>query len=158
MNKIPYKYRQIVRNSLIAAAGISPLGLFGTLDTVAVGACWTTLFLAIRDESGSSFGNDPKRIGLAAATGIASYYIGCKAATFAMFCIPGLGPFVAIIAALGVSACCNIYFTYKFAVAAIDLMNKSHYSDDSIIEAFIHVLKKLPNKDEVKEIAELYKG
>lgn len=158
MNKIPYSYRQIVRNSLIAAAGISPLGIFGALDTVAVGACWTTLFIAIRNKSNSSFGDDPKRIALAAATGIASYYIGCKAATFAMFCIPGLGPLVAIVAALGVSACCNIYFTYKFAVATIDLMNKSHYSDDNIIEAFLNILKKLPNVNEVKEIAEIYKG
>lgn len=158
MKQIPDSYRTIVRNSLIAAAGISPLGLFGTLDTVGVGACWTSLFIAIRNRSNPSFGGDPKRIALAAATGIASYYIGCKAATFAMFCIPGLGPLVAILAALGVSACCNIYFTYKFAVATIDLMNKTHYSDDNIIQAFLNILKRLPNVDEIKEIAEIYKG
>lgn len=158
MKKIPYSYRSIVRTALIAAAGIAPLGLFGALDTAAVGACWTTLFLEIRSKSNSTFGNDPKRIALAAATGIAGYYIACKAATFAMFCIPGLGAVVAIIAAMGISAVCNIYFTYKFAVAVIDLMNKPSYSDDNIISAFLDILKKLPNTDEVKEIADIYKG
>ena len=158
MKKIPSSYRSIVRSSLIAAAGIAPLGLLGALDTVAVGACWTTLFLQIRSKSNSSFGSDPKRIALAAATGIGGYYIGCKAATFAAFCIPGLGPLVAVIAGMGISAACNIYFTYKFAVATIDLMNKPSYSDDNIITAFLNILKKLPNTDEVKEIAEIYKG
>ncbi|MBO5921812.1 MAG: hypothetical protein J6Q48_05425 [Bacteroidaceae bacterium] len=155
---IPVKYRNIVRNSLIAAAGISPLGLFGTLDTVGVAACWTTMFFAIKEESDSSFSGDPKRIALNVATGIASYYLGCKAATFAMFCIPGLGPLVAIVAALGVSACCNIYFTYKFAIATIDLMNKPSYSNDNVIQAFLDILKKLPSVKEVKEIAEIYRG
>ncbi|MBQ8778152.1 MAG: hypothetical protein IJZ49_00365 [Alistipes sp.] len=158
MNKIPLRYKSIVRTALLAAAGISPLGFFGTLDAVAVGTCWTTMFFAIRSEANSKFGDDPKRIAVAAATGIASYYLACKAATFAVFCIPGLGPLVAIVAALGISACCNIYFTYKFAVAIIDLMHKPSYSDDNIIEAFLNIMKKLPSKDEVKEIARIYKG
>ncbi len=158
MGKIPYEYKSIVRNALIAAAGIAPLGFFGTLDAVGVGGCWLTMFMAIRNKANTTFGNDPKRIALSVATGIGGYYIGCKVATFAVFCIPGLGPLVAVVAALGISACCNIYFTYKFAVATIDLMNKQSYSDDNIIEAFLNIIKKLPSVDEVKEIAEIYKG
>ena len=75
-----------------------------------------------------------------------------------MFCVPGLGAVVAVIAAMGISAVCNIYFTYKFAVAVIDLMHKPSYSDDNIISAFLAILKRLPNTDEVKEIADIYKG
>ena len=155
---IPRKYRSIVRNSLIAAAGIAPLGFFGALDAVAVGGCWATMFFAIRSEANSSFGDDPKRIAVAVATGIASYYIACKVATFAVFCIPGLGALVAVLAALGISACCNIYFTYKFAYAVIDLMDKPNFSDDNIIQAFLNIMKRLPTVDEVKEIAEIYQG
>ena len=158
MKRIPNQYVPIVKGALIAAAGISPLGFFGVLDTVGVGTVWATMFFAIREKANSSFGNDPKRIAIAVATGVAKYYIACKAATFACFCIPGLGLAVAAIAALGISAVCNIYFTYSFAAALIELMNKQCYSDDDIISGFLDLLKRLPSTDEVKEIAEIYKS
>ena len=156
--QIPYSYESIVKNALLAAAAVSPLGLLGGIDAVGVGAVWTTMFLAIRNKSNSTLGVDPKRICVGVASGIASYYIGCKAATFACFLIPGLGPVVAIVAALGISAVCNIYFTYKFAVTAIELFEKKNYSDDDVIAFFINHLKRLPNVDEVKEIAEIYQS
>lgn len=156
--KIPYSYRTVVQNALIAAAAVSPLGLLGGIDAVGVGAVWTTMFLAIRNKSNSKLGADPKRICVGAASGIAGYYIGCKAATYACFFIPGVGPAVAILAALGVSAVCNIYFTYKFAVTSIELFEKNNYNDDDIISFFIHHLKQLPSVDEVKEIAEIYRS
>lgn len=158
MKRIPKQYVPIVKKALVAAAGICPLGFFGMLDAIGVGTVWTTMFFAIRDKANSSFGNDPKRIAIAVATGITKYYIACKAATFACFCIPGLGLAVAAIAALGISAVCNIYFTYSFAAALIELMNKPSYSDDDIISSFLDLLKRLPNVSEVKEIAEIYKS
>lgn len=156
MARIPSSYVPIVKKALIASAAISPLGLLGNIDAVGVGAVWTTMFIAIREKANSTLGGDPKRIAVAVATGIARYYLGCKAATFACFCIPGVGPIIAAIAAMGVSAVCNIYFTYSFAATSIELMNKSHYSDDDMIGMFIEQLKRLPSKDEVKEIAAIY--
>lgn len=156
--RIPYTYTSIVKTALVAAAGVSPLGLLGALDTIGVGTVWTTMFLAIREKAGSSLGADPKRICIGVASGIARYYLGCKAATYAFFLVPGIGPFVAVVAAIGISAVCNIYFTYSFAATLIELFGKSNYNDDDVITFFINHLKKLPNSDEVKEIAEIYQS
>lgn len=158
MARIPSLYRSIVKTALIAAAGVSPLGIFGALDTVGVGAVWTTMFIAIRNKAGSSLGADPKRICVGVASGIARYYLGCKAATYAFFLVPGVGPFVAVAAAIGISAVCNIYFTYSFAATLIELFGKSYYDDDDVIKFFINHLKRLPNAEEVKEIAEIYQS
>ena len=156
--KIPNPYVSIVKNALIAAAGVSPLGLFGGIDAVGVGAVWATMFVAIRNQSGSTLGTDPKRICVGVASGIARYYLGCKAATYAFFLVPGVGPIVAVFAALGISAVCNIYFTYAFAVTSIELFEKSYYSDEDVIDFFIRHLKKLPTATEVKEIAAIYQS
>lgn len=156
--RIPYSYTTIVKNALVAAASVSPLGLLGSLDTVGVGAVWTTMFIAIRNKAGSTLGADPKRICVGVASGIARYYLGCKAATYAFFLVPGVGPFVAVAAAIGISAICNIYFTYSFAATLIELFGKSNYNDDDVITFFINHLKKLPNAEEVKEIAEIYQS
>lgn len=154
MDRISEKYYEIVKKSLIAAAAIGPLGLFGGLDTVAVGGVWTTMFFAIRKKANSSFGSDPKRIAGAVAVGIAKYYIGCKLATYTCFLIPGAGIFIG----MGVSALCNVYFTYNFASILIELMDtKNYYSDDDIIKEIIGLLKKLPSVDEIKEIVKIYK-
>lgn len=157
-DKIPSQYVPIVKKALIAAAGVSPLGLFGNIDAVGVGAVWATMFLAIRKKAGSSLGADPKRICVGAASGIARYYIGCKAATFAFFLIPGVGPFAAIAAGIGISGVCNIYFTYSFAGTLIELFEKQIYKDDEIIQFFIDHLKKLPNAQEVMEISRIYRS
>ena len=158
MSRIPYKYRTIVKNELIAAAGVSPLGLLGNIDAVGVGAVWATMFVSLRNQSGSSIGADPKRICVGVASGIARYYIGCKAATFAFFLVPGVGPFAAVAAGLGISAVCNIYFTYSFAATLIELFEKPKYNDEEIIGFFIDHLKKLPNATEVEEIIEIYQS
>lgn len=158
MERIPSKYIPTVKTALVASAAVAPLGLLGGWDAAAIATIWTTMFLAIREKANSSLGKDPKRIALAVATGLIKYYIGCKAATFACFCIPGLGPVVAIVAAIGISGVCNIYFTYSFAAALIDLMNKNGYSDDDTIDTLIRLLKKLPNVDEIKEIAKIYRS
>lgn len=156
--RISYAYISIVKKALIAAAGVSPLGLFGNIDAVGVGAVWATMFIAIRNKSGSTLGADPKRICVGAASGIARYYLGTKAATYAFFLVPGVGPFVAVAAAIGISAVCNIYFTYTFAVTAIELFEKKDYSDEDVINFFIKHLKKLPTASEVKEIVEIYQS
>lgn len=158
MNRIDYKYRHIVKNELIAAAGVSPLGLLGNIDAVGVGAVWATMFVALRNKSGSSLGADPKRICVGVASGIARYYIACKVATFAFFLVPGVGPFAAVAAGLGISAVCNIYFTYSFAATLIELFEKPKYNDEDIIDFFIAHLKKRPNATEVKEIIEIYQS
>ena len=67
-----------------------------------------------------------------------------------------MGPFTAIAAGLGISAVCNIYFTYSFAATLIELFEKPSYDDDAIISFFINHLKKLPTVDEVKEIYNIY--
>jgi hypothetical protein len=157
-DRIPSQYVSIVKTALIAAAGVSPLGLFGSLDTVGVGAVWATMFFAVRDKAGSTLGADPKRICIGVASGIARYYIGCKAATFAFFLVPGVGAFAAIAAAIGISGICNIYFTYSFAATLIELFEKRTYNDDDIIRFFIEHLKKLPNASEVKEIIKIYQS
>lgn len=152
-NKIPEKYRSIVKNSMTSAAAVGPVGVFGALDTVAVGGIWATMFYLIRKKTNSSLGSDPKRIASAVATGIAKYYIGCKVASYACFLIPGVG----IFAAMGVSSVCNMYFTYNFAAILIQLFEtKTRFSDDDIISELINLLKKLPSADEVKEIYNIY--
>ena len=155
-DRIPYKYKSIVKKELIAAAGVSPLGLFGSLDTVGVGAVWTTMFIALREKSATTVGGDPKRICLGVASGIARYYLGCKAATYAFFLVPGVGPIAAIAAGMGISAIYNIYFTYSFAACLIELFEKPSYNDKEIISFFINHLKKLPTADEVQEIYRIY--
>lgn len=155
-DRIPYKYRSIVKKELIAAAGVSPLGLFGGIDAVGVGAVWATMFIALRNKAGSSIGADPKRICVGVASGIARYYIGCKAATYAFFLVPGVGLMAGIAAGIGISAICNIYFTYSFAACLIELFEKPSYDDKEIISFFINHLKKLPNADEVQEIYRIY--
>ena len=155
-DRIPSKYIPIVKNSLIAAAAVAPAGIFGGLDTVGVGATWAAMFIAIRNRAGSNLGADPKRICIGVASGIARYYIGCKAATFAFFLVPGVGPFAAIAAAIGISGICNIYFTYSFAATLIELFEKRIYDDDEIISFVINHLKKLPNASEVREIIKIY--
>lgn len=157
-DRIPSQYVSIVKKSLVAAAAVAPAGLFGGLDTVGVGATWATMFIAIRNRAGSSLGADPKRICVGVASGIARYYIGCKAATYAFFLVPGVGPFAAVAAAIGISGICNIYFTYSFAATLIELFEKKIYKDDEIISFFIDHLKKLPNTTEVKEIIKIYQS
>ena len=157
-DRIPYKYKSIVKKNVIAAAGVSPLGLFGSLDTVGVGAVWTTMFIALREKSASTIGSDPKRICVGFVSGIARYYLACKAATYAFFLVPGVGPIAAIAAGIGISGICNIYFTYTFAVCLIELFEKPNYNDKEIITFFIDHLKKLPTADEVQEIYRIYKS
>lgn len=157
-DRIPSQYISIVKKSLVAAAAVAPAGILGGLDTVAIGATWATMFIAIRNRAGSSLGADPKRICAGAASGIARYYIGCKAATFAFFLVPGVGPFAAIAAAIGISGICNIYFTYSFAATLIELFERPYYNDDDVIEFFVNHLKKLPNAAEVKEIIKIYQS
>lgn len=156
--KIPSDYVPIVKKALFAAAGVAPLGIFGSFDAVGVGAVWTTMFFAIRKKSGSSLGTDPKRICMGAASGIARYYIGCKVATFTFFLVPGVGPFAVIAAAIGISGICNIYFTYNFAATLIELFEKKDFNDEEIIKFFIDHLKKLPNPEEIKEIIKIYQS
>lgn len=158
VNRIPTQYIPTVKKALIAGAAVAPAGLFGGLDTVGVGATWATMFYAIRSKAGSTLGADPKRICVGVASGIARYYIGCKAATFAFFLVPGVGPFAAIAAAIGISGICNIYFTYSFAATLIELFEKRNYNDNEIIDFFINHLKKLPNAAEVKEIIKIYQS
>ncbi len=157
-DRIPSRYVSIVKNSLIASAAIAPAGILGGLDTIAVGATWAAMFIAIRNRAGSSLGADPKRICVGVASGIARYYIACKAATFAFFLVPGVGPFAAIAAAIGISGICNIYFTYSFAATLIELFERQIYDDEKIIDFFIDHLKKLPNGAEVTEIIRIYKS
>ena len=157
-DRIPDEYVQIVKNSLIASAAVAPAGLLGGLDAVAVGATWATMFVAIRNRAGSSLGGDPRRICVGVASGIARYYIACKAATYAFFLVPGVGPFVAVASAIGISGVCNIYFTYSFAATLIDLFNRPIYNDDDIINFFINHLKRLPNATEVREIIKIYQS
>lgn len=157
-DRIPPQYLSIVKKSLIAAAAIAPAGLLNGIDTIGVGATWTTMFFAIRQKAGSTLGVDPKRICVGVASGIARYYIGCKAATFAFFLVPGVGMFATIAAAIGISGVCNIYFTYSFAATLIELFEKQIYNDDEIIQFFIDHLKKLPNATEVREIIKIYKS
>lgn len=154
--KIPTKYRHIVKAALIGAAGVAPLGLFGALDTAGIATIWTTMFLGIKEEANTKLGADPKRICAGVASGIARYYLGCKAATYACFLIPGVGLVLGTAAAIGISAVCNIYFTYTFAATLIELFEKNYYDDGEITEFFINHLKKLPNKEEVAEIREIY--
>lgn len=152
-NHIPEKYTDIVNTALIAAAAAGPLGVTGVADTIAIAGIWTTMFMAIRSKSNSSFGNDPKRIAGGVASGIVKYYIGCKLATYGCFLIPGAG----IITGMGVSAVCNIYFTYNFASILIELMDtKPSYSDDDIINEIISLIKKMPSPGEIKEIVYIY--
>lgn len=157
-DRIPSSYRSIVKKSLVAAAAVAPAGLFGGLDTVGVGATWAAMFIAIRNKAGSTLGADPKRICMGVASGIARYYIGCKAATFAFFLVPGVGPFAAVAAAIGISGICNIYFTYSFAATLIELFERNVYKDEDIVNFFIDHLKKLPNGAEVKEIIKIYQS
>ena len=157
-DRIQYRYREIVRKELIAAEGVSPLGLFVNIDAVGVGAVWTTMFIALREKSNSIVGGDPKRICVGVASGIARYYLACKAATYAFFLVPGVGAVAGIAAALGISAVCNIYFTYTFAATLIELFEKPSYNDNEIISFFINHLKKLPTADEVQEIYRIYKS
>lgn len=157
-DRIPSRYVSIVKKSLLAAVGVAPLGILGSLDTIGVGTTWAAMFIAIRDKTGSSLGADPKRICVGVASGIARYYIGCKAATFAFFLVPGVGPFAAVAAAIGISGICNIYFTYSFAATLIELFEKPIYNDDDIITFFINHLKKMPNAEEVQEIIKIYKS
>jgi hypothetical protein len=140
------------------AMSVASLGLFGGIDTVGVGAIWATIFLAIRDRVGSSLGSDPRCICVGVASGIARYYIGCKAATYAFFLVPGVGPFAAVVAAIGISGICNIYFTYSFAATLIELFQRSIYDDNDIIKFFIDHLRRLPNADEVQEIIRIYRN
>lgn len=155
-DRIPYKHRTIVKTALIAAAGVSPLGLLGNIDAVGVGAVWTTMFISLREKSASSVGYDPKRICVGVASGIARYYLGCKAATYAFFLVPGVGPIAGIAAGIGISAICNIYFTYSFAACLIELFEKPNYNDNEIISFFINHLKRLPTAEEVQEIYHIY--
>lgn len=153
---IPEKYTEIVKTALIAAAAAGPLGVTGGLaDTIAVAGIWTTMFVAIRAKSNRQFGKDPKRIAGGVASGIVKYYIGCKLATYSCFLIPGAG----FLAGMGVSAVCNIYFTYNFASIIIELMDtKASYSDDDIVNEIISLIKKLPSLEEIKEIVYIYKS
>lgn len=153
-DNIPTKYQVIVKSSLVAAAGIGPLGVMGVAaDALAIATVWTSMFVAIRNNSNSSFGNDPSRIAKGVATGIVKYYIACKLATYTCFLIPGAG----IFAGMSVSSICNIYFTYNFASIIIELMDtKPLYSDDDIIDEIISLLKKTPTSAEIKEIVYIY--
>lgn len=153
---IPDRFVEPVRNALTAAAAIGPAGLFGGLDAVAVGAVWTTLFIAIKDKSNSTLGSDPKRICGGIAAGVAQYYIGCKIASWLCFLIPGVGPVIGV----GVSSIVNVYFTYRFACAMIDLMNNStSFSKDDkyIIERITQMIAKFTSTDEVKKIWNIYR-
>ncbi len=153
---IPEKFVPATRNALTAAAAIGPAGLFGGIDAVAVGAVWTTLFLSIRSKSNYSLGADPKRICTGVASGIASYYIGCKIASWLCFLIPAVGPVIGV----GVSSIVNVYFTYRFAITSIELMNNStafSKDDDKIVERITRMLAKFPSTSEIKEIWDIYR-
>ena len=54
-----------------------------------------------------------------------------------------MGPFAAIAAGLGISAVCNIYFTYSFAATLIELFEKPSYDDDAIISFFYQPSKEI---------------
>lgn len=153
---IPEKFIPMVRNALTAAAAIGPAGLFGGIDTVAVGAVWTTLFIAIKGKSDYKLGTNPKRICAGVAAGVASYYIGCKIASWLCFIIPGVGPVIGV----GVSSIVNVYFTYRFAKLLIELMNdRSAFtsSDDKIIERLTSMIARFPSTNEVKQIWNIYR-
>lgn len=151
---IPYKYQDIVKKALVAAAGVGPLGVVGgPSDALAIAAIWTTMFIAIRKKANSNFGTDPSRIAKSVISGFVKYYLACKVATWTFFLIPGAG----IFAGMSVSAVCNIYFTYNFASIIIELMDtKPYYSDDDIIKEIISLIKKTPTVEEVKEIVCIY--
>lgn len=153
--EIPSKYETIVRNAVSAAIAIGPVGLFGAMDYVAVGGVWATMFVAIKEKAGFELGENPKKLCSSVAMGVAGYYVGSKIASWMCFLIPIAGPVIGA----SVSSLVNAYFTYRFAVILISLMDRQEKMDDEALgEYILSALKTWPSLKEMKQIIKLLKS
>lgn len=152
--KINERYIPAVRTALTAAAAVGPVGVFGNIDAVAVGAVWAKMLYDLQQESNVKLSNNPKRVATGIAMGVAGYYVGSKIASWLCFLIPGAGIFIG----MSLSTIVNVYFTYRLALILISLMDdETALNDDEIIKYVVSLLKKYPSLSEVKEIVSIYK-
>lgn len=114
---IPTEYRHEVRNAMLGAAALGPLGAFTTVaDVAAIAGVWGTLLVSIASKEGISMKKeDAVKICTSVALGMGGYYSGCKLASKMFHAIPVAGPFIA----MGCSSVANYLLTYYFASAMI---------------------------------------
>lgn len=113
---------------LCEAGLVGPIGSFSVIaDVVALGSVWGGLFYTLASNRGLSIDKAQAiKICEAILLGSSSYYMGCKAATKFLNLIPGAGT----LASIGISSFENIVFTYRFALAASQLLEMDEFKKD----------------------------
>jgi uncharacterized protein (DUF697 family) len=136
---IPEKLRKRVRDTMLAAGALGPLGAFSTAaDVATIAGCWGTLLLAYCDHYDVRMDKDTAvKTCSSILLGLGSYYAGCKLATKLFHLIP----FAGTLMGMGISSVANILFTYRFALTLTRCFDENYSSTSSMIANFAEMFK-----------------
>jgi hypothetical protein len=159
---IHQKYRAITKNAVRAAMVEGPLPLLlppgadQTFDFVAIGAIWTTMFIAMANKSGRDFDSEfVKQFVSALVVGVVAYFAACKGAGW--ICSLASGGLL-IPVAMGASTLMGVVFTYKVAAAISDQLESGDFGahgPEVAAATIISLVCSLPKVSEIKDMFQL---
>lgn len=137
--QIPAALHKRVRDTMLAAGALGPIGAFSTTaDVATIAGCWGTLLLAFCDHYHVRMDKDTAvKTCSSILLGLGSYYAGCKLATKLFHLIP----FAGTLMGMGISSVANILFTYRFALTLTRCFDINYSGTDSMIANFAEMFK-----------------
>lgn len=148
---IAEKYRQIVKNSTLAAGGIGVIGAFmPAADLAAMTTLWVKITLDIAEKSGHKLDQAyATKMVTAVLTGVAGYVGGSKILTWVLQGIP-----VANLAGMGINAGLNALYTYRMGHALSSLFDKGSFDMSDYATTAVYMLSLLAGIPRPEEIGD----
>ena len=155
---MPYKVKEIIKDSVIASVAVSPAGvLVPAFDTAAIVVMWGSMLYRI----GVYYNVDiPKdkcvKVLTCCGTGITGYLVGSKAINWLLNFIPGLGT----LGAMAGNCVLNGYYTYAVGKAFNAVMREpgiNRYTALEIAKLLLRYFVPIPSLAELKEIFAIIK-
>ena len=136
---IPVELRERVRDTMLAAGALGPIGAFSTVaDVASIAGCWGTLLMAFGKHYHIQIDKDTAvKTCSSILLGLGSYYAGCKLAT-KLF---NLIPFAGTLMGMGISSVANILFTYRFALTLTRMFDVNYGGMDNVVANFAEMFK-----------------
>lgn len=152
-------YDSIIRTAVVAASAAGPLAMspIPVADTFVVAGIWATMMTGIARKTGHDLDLETgKKVALAVISGAGAYWTGCKALTWIIAKVPGIG----WVTGSGANSVLNGAYTVWLGYSLIDLFEKEGFElDDWIfcIEYLKDAMKPRTNKDKLMRIRAFFK-
>lgn len=154
------RYREIIKSSMVTAAGIGGAGtFFPVLDMAGIAAIWTGMVVAIAEASGHPTSKATVgKVVAAAVSGVSGYYVGSKILTFLAAPLIVAFPVAGVPAVMATNVMLNGLFTYRLGMACTAHFSRPDFTIEDLGDIALRIAKllvKFPLPSEVAEIRHL---